>query len=46
MQRKQALESEINHEYEELKKVERSLEISEQEHTARHTKALGYSAHV
>jgi hypothetical protein len=38
VQRKRALESEINHEFEELKKIETSLEISEQGHMAKHTR--------
>ena len=41
MQRKRALEFEINHEFQELKKIETSLEISEQERMAKHTKAVG-----
>ena len=41
IQRKRALESEINHEFQELKKIEISLEIFEQERMAKHTKAVG-----
>ena len=41
MQRKRALESEINHEFQELKKIEISLEIFEQERMTNHTKAVG-----
>jgi hypothetical protein len=41
LQRKRALESEINHEFQELKKIEISLEIFEQERMTNHTKAVG-----
>ena len=35
MQRKRTLESEIDHQFEELKQIETSLEISQKENTAK-----------